>query len=80
MSGTRPRTHIGLVPSDIAPFVRYGTPVSVPIESATDECVELLRDLIRIPSVNPPGIREDAGRLGRIGTATSERGGDEGAR
>ncbi|HEX6474372.1 MAG TPA: M20/M25/M40 family metallo-hydrolase, partial [Candidatus Limnocylindria bacterium] len=41
--------------------------MSLPIESATDECVELLRDLIRIPSVNPPGIREDAAGLDSTG-------------
>jgi acetylornithine deacetylase/succinyl-diaminopimelate desuccinylase-like protein len=34
---------------------------------ATDECVELLRDLIRIPSVNPPGIRDDAAGLDSTG-------------
>jgi acetylornithine deacetylase/succinyl-diaminopimelate desuccinylase-like protein len=61
------RPYIGLVPSDIAPFVRYGTPVSMEVEDATSECVELLRDLIRIPSVNPPGIRDDAAGLDSTG-------------
>ncbi len=32
-------------------------------DRATDECVELLRDLIRIPSVNPPGVRDAAAGL-----------------
>ena len=54
------RAHIGLVPSDIAAFVRYGTPVSLPVEDATTECVEHLRALIRIPSVNPPGLADAA--------------------
>jgi acetylornithine deacetylase/succinyl-diaminopimelate desuccinylase-like protein len=36
-------------------------------DRATDECVELLRDLIRIPSVNPPGIRDDAAGLDSTG-------------
>ena len=54
------RAYIGLVPSDIAAFVRYGTPVSLPVEDATTECVEHLRALIRIPSVNPPGVADGA--------------------
>jgi acetylornithine deacetylase/succinyl-diaminopimelate desuccinylase-like protein len=36
-------------------------------EHATDECVELLRDLIRIPSVNPPGVSDDAAGLDSTG-------------
>ncbi|HEY7847186.1 MAG TPA: hypothetical protein VIC83_03215, partial [Candidatus Limnocylindria bacterium] len=39
-------------------------------ERATDECVELLRDLIRIPSVNPPGIRDAAAGLDSTGGET----------
>ena len=34
------------------------TPNGVDWDAATDECVGLLADLIRIPSVNPPGIPE----------------------
>jgi acetylornithine deacetylase/succinyl-diaminopimelate desuccinylase-like protein len=38
----------------IAPVVGYGTGMSFPGDDAVDECVEHLRALIRIPSVNPP--------------------------
>jgi acetylornithine deacetylase/succinyl-diaminopimelate desuccinylase-like protein len=59
-------THIGLVPSDIAAVVRYGTSVSLPVEDAIAECVQHLRALIRIPSVNPPG--QSDGAAGRDST------------
>jgi acetylornithine deacetylase/succinyl-diaminopimelate desuccinylase-like protein len=39
-------------------------------ERATDECVELLRDLIRIPSVNPPGVPDGAAGLDSTGGET----------
>jgi acetylornithine deacetylase/succinyl-diaminopimelate desuccinylase-like protein len=39
-------------------------------ERATDECMELLRDLIRIPSVNPPGVPEGAAGLDSTGGET----------
>ncbi len=39
-------------------------------DRATDECVELLRDLIRIPSVNPPGVRDAAAGLDSTGGET----------
>lgn len=54
------RSHVGLVPADIAAVVRYGTWVSVDVEDALGECVEHLRALIRIPSVNPPGQADAA--------------------
>ena len=65
------RTHIGLVPADIAPLVRYGTPVSFGIEDATDECVDHLRALIRIPSVNPPGVPDGAAGRDTAGGETA---------
>ena len=71
MSRGRPvRTHIGLVPADIAPLVRYGTRVSVPVDGGMGECVEHLRELIRIPSVNPPGDPEAAAGLDSTGGET----------
>jgi acetylornithine deacetylase/succinyl-diaminopimelate desuccinylase-like protein len=62
MGSAKPRTwgHVGLVPADIAPVLRYGTRVSLSIGDAIDGCVEHLRALIRIPSVNPPGSADGA--------------------
>ena len=71
MGAIRPvRGHIGLVPADIAPALRYRTRVSVPIGDAVDECVEHLRALIRIPSVNPPGLADAAAGLDSSGGET----------
>lgn len=49
--------------------------MSIPIDRrAVDECVEHLRALIRIPSVNPPGIEDGAaGRDSLGGEATAAR-------
>jgi acetylornithine deacetylase/succinyl-diaminopimelate desuccinylase-like protein len=64
-------THIGLVPADIAAVVRYGTHVSIQAEDALSECVEHLRALIRIPSVNPPGLPDAAAGLDSTGGETA---------
>ena len=40
-------------------------------ERATDECVEHLRALIRIPSVNPPGAPDAAAGLDSNGGETA---------
>jgi acetylornithine deacetylase/succinyl-diaminopimelate desuccinylase-like protein len=40
-------------------------------DRATDECVEHLRELIRIPSVNPPGLPEAAAGLDSLGGETA---------
>jgi acetylornithine deacetylase/succinyl-diaminopimelate desuccinylase-like protein len=58
--------HAGLVPADIAAVVRYRTPV-IDWDRATEECVDHLRSLIRIPSVNPPGLPDGAAGLDSAG-------------
>ena len=40
-------------------------------DRATDECVEHLRELIRIPSVNPPGLADGAAGRDSIGGETA---------
>jgi acetylornithine deacetylase/succinyl-diaminopimelate desuccinylase-like protein len=49
--------------------VRYRTPVAAADrnERMLDDCVEHLRELIRIPSVNPPGVPEAAAGLDSMG-------------
>jgi acetylornithine deacetylase/succinyl-diaminopimelate desuccinylase-like protein len=50
--------------------VRYRTAVT-DWDRATDECVEHLRSLIRIPSVNPPGLPDTAAGLDSSGGETA---------
>lgn len=70
--GGRQDTHIGLKPADIAPVLRYGKHVSIPTgPGAVDDCVTHLRELIRIPSVNPPGVADAAAGRDSTGAETA---------
>lgn len=52
-------------------MVRYGRQVSLPVADDLDACVEHLRALIRIPSVNPPGSADGAAGRDSTGGETA---------
>jgi acetylornithine deacetylase/succinyl-diaminopimelate desuccinylase-like protein len=51
--------------------MRRGVSTEIDWDQATDECVEHLQALIRIPSVNPPGLVDGAAGLDSTGAETA---------